>query len=69
MEALQILKYRFKKEQLSFTGELLTSFNNLAGISPELGGKGSLGEHLKKGHRCGADDVTQRLFNWDDEIE
>lgn len=71
MEALQILKYGFKKERLSFTGELLTTLEDLIGVSPEIVGKDALAEHLKKGRRREVDDVAnvQGLFNWDDEVE
>jgi hypothetical protein len=66
-ESLQILKYGFKKERLSFTGELLTVTDDLAGVSPELVGKDPIAERLKKGKGCEV--VDQGLFNWDDEIE
>lgn len=69
MEGLQILKYGFKKEQLSFTGELLTTVEELTGVSPELVGKDRLADRLKRGRRHEeADDNAQGLFNWDDEI-
>jgi hAT family C-terminal dimerisation region len=68
MESLQILKFGFKKERLNFTGELLTTFEDLTGDSPEDVGKDPLAEHLKKGKMREADGA--KLFNWDDdEIE
>ena len=71
MEGLQILKYGFKKERLSFTGELLTTLEDLTGDSPEVVGKDPLAERLKKGKRREADGVAndERLFNWDEEME
>ena len=69
MEELQILKYGFKKEWLSFTGELLTTLEDLAGVKPQLVGKDPLAERLKKGKGHEADNVANGgLFNWDDEI-
>lgn len=77
MEALQILKFGFKKERLNFTGDLLTTVEDLTGDSPELVGKDPLAERLEKrasvrrpGRELEADDANaQGLFNWDDEIE
>lgn len=66
MESLQILKYGYKKERLSFTGELLTTLEDMTGDSPELVGKDLLAERLKKGHGREVEAV-QRLF--DDELE
>lgn len=69
MEELQILKYGFKKERLSFTSELLTTLEDLAGVEPKLVGKDPLAERLKKGKGREADNVANGLFIWDDEIE
>jgi hypothetical protein len=66
MEALQILKFGLKKERLNFTGDLLTTHEDLTGVSPELVGKDPLVERLKKGPKA---DGAHGLFNWVDEVE
>lgn len=48
MEALQLLKYGYKKERLTFTKHLLTAEEDLIGDSPDLVGKDTLAEHLMK---------------------
>ena len=63
------MKYGFKKERLNFTGELLTTLDDMTGNSPEVVGKDQLAERLKKGLRNEAVANAQGLFNWDDEIE
>jgi hAT family C-terminal dimerisation region len=47
IEALQILKSRFKKEQLNFTADLLTTPKDLTGVSPDIVAKDPLAECLK----------------------
>jgi hypothetical protein len=70
MEVLQILKFRFKKEQLNFTADLLTTPEELTGVSPDIVAKDPLAEHLKgKGHEATNDANAQQLFNWDGKIE
>ena len=43
-ESLQILKFGFKKEQLTFMSELLTDIEDLTGVNPDLVGKDILAE-------------------------
>lgn len=69
MEALQILKFGYKKERLNFAGDLLTTLEDLTGDSPELVGKYPLAERLKKGKAVDDGANAQGLFNWDDENE
>lgn len=66
MEELQILKFGFKKERLNFTGDLLTTHEELTGVIPELVGRDSFAERLKKGLKLKADHA-QGLFNWDND--
>jgi hypothetical protein len=49
MEALQILKYGLKKKRLSFTEELVTSEDALAGLDPAIKGRDLLVEFLQRG--------------------
>jgi hypothetical protein len=64
MEALQILKFGFKKEWLNFTADLLTTHEDLTSVSPDIVAKDSLTERLKgKGHEATNDANAQRLFN------
>jgi hypothetical protein len=65
MEELQILKFGYKKERLNFTGDLLTTHEELTGVSPELVGKDPLAERLNKGKLKA--DHAEGLFNWDDD--
>jgi hAT family C-terminal dimerisation region len=70
MEALQILKFGFKKERLNFTADLLTTPEDLTGVSPDIVAKDPLAECLKgKGREATNDANAQRLFNWNGEIE
>ena len=48
MEALQLLKYAYKKERLNFTQHLLTHEDDLTGDAPELVGIDKLAESLKR---------------------
>jgi hAT family C-terminal dimerisation region len=48
MEALQILKFGFKKERLNFTADLLTTLEDLTSVSPDIIAKDPLAEHLKE---------------------
>jgi hypothetical protein len=68
MEALQLLKFGYKKDRLNFTGDLLADREDLTGESPELVGRDPLAERLKKG-KARADDDDQEKFIWDDDIE
>jgi hypothetical protein len=65
-EALQILKFGLKKERLNFSGDLLTTLEDLTGESPELVGKDAFAECLKKRGR-GELEANGQLFSWDDE--
>ena len=49
MEALQILKFGLKKKRLSFTEELVTSEDALAGLDPAIKGQDLLVEFLQRG--------------------
>jgi hypothetical protein len=61
MEALQLLKFAYKKERFSFTKHLLTSEEDLIGDGPESVGKDALAERLNDGTE--SDDG---LLMWDD---
>jgi hypothetical protein len=70
MEALQILKFRFKKEQLNFTADILTTPEDLTSVSPDIVAKDPLAECLKGKRREATNDANaQQLFNWNGKIK
>ena len=62
MEALQLLKYGYKKERLHFTAHLLTAEEEMIGTSPDLIGKDSLAERLLKDGQRGAASIKGDEF-------
>ena len=66
MEALQLLKYGYKKERLHFTEHLITTEEDMMGPGPGSIGTDFLAKWLRLKGESGTS--VKELFNWGDNI-